>query len=49
MHGLTPDMVSAYAEAGVDRVIALLLAMQPGDVPGALDGLDACLEAARRV
>lgn len=45
--GLTPEMVEQYAQLGVDRVIALLIAVEPDDIPGALDGLVPCLEAAQ--
>ncbi|MBI2167919.1 MAG: LLM class F420-dependent oxidoreductase [Actinobacteria bacterium] len=46
--GLTPDMVKAYADRGVNRIISLLIAIQPDDIPSALDALVPCLEAAQR-
>lgn len=48
-HGLTADMVKEYADVGVDRVIGMLVAMQPDDIEPALDGLAPCVEAARQV
>lgn len=45
-NGLTPDMVSAYADAGVDQITALLFATSPDDVAGAFDALQPCLDAA---
>ncbi|HLG01375.1 MAG TPA: LLM class F420-dependent oxidoreductase [Acidimicrobiia bacterium] len=46
-HGLTPEMVDGYRALGVDRVIALVIAVSPDDVPTALDALDSCLAAAK--
>lgn len=46
-HGLTPDDVKRYADLGVDRVIAVAIAMQPDDLPAALDALIPCLESAQ--
>lgn len=45
-NGLTPEMVEQYAEAGVDRVIGLFIAMTMDDLGPALDGLAPCVEAA---
>lgn len=46
-HGLTPEMTEQYAEAGVDRVIALFFAATVDDVAPTLDGLVPSVEAAR--
>lgn len=46
-HGLTPDMVEQYREAGIDRVIALFIAMETDQIPGALDDLVPSVEAAK--
>lgn len=43
-HGLTPEMVEQYAEAGVDQVTALFFAMSADDVEEAFDGLQPCLD-----
>lgn len=45
--GLTPEMVTSFRERGIDRVIALLIAVAPDDVPDALDTLVPCLDAAK--
>jgi len=44
---LTPDTVVGYREAGVDRVIAVVIGGTPDDIPGSLEALEPCLEAAR--
>jgi probable F420-dependent oxidoreductase len=44
--GIDPDKVTRYADAGVDRVIVLALALEPGQVGSVLDDLVPCLEAA---
>lgn len=43
-NGLTPEMVEAYHEAGVDEVTALFFAATPEDVPAAFDELQPCLD-----
>jgi probable F420-dependent oxidoreductase len=47
-HGLTPDDMAGYAEAGADAVAALFFAFTPEDVARAFDDLEACREAAAR-
>jgi hypothetical protein len=44
---LDPATTERYAEAGADAVAALVFAASAGDVPGAFDLLDPCLERAR--
>ncbi len=44
--GLTPEAVSAYAEAGADAVAALFFATSPEEVTAQLDALAPCLERA---
>ena len=46
MHGITPEMVEGFAALGVDRVIALFIGGDVGDVEAQLDGLQPCLDAA---
>jgi probable F420-dependent oxidoreductase len=43
---LTPEDVTAYAEAGADAVAALFFAFTPDDVARTFDDLEACREAA---
>ena len=47
MHPLTPDMVTAYGEAGVDRVIGLVCGAAPPDYTPAIEALEPCLARAR--
>jgi probable F420-dependent oxidoreductase len=47
-HQLTPEWVTAYADAGADAVAALFFAMSADDVGRAFDDLEACREAAAR-
>lgn len=46
MQGISPEMVEGFAELGVDRVIALFIGGDVGDVEAQLDGLQPCLDAA---
>lgn len=46
-NGCTPELIEQYAQEGIDRVIALLLAFTPDDIPRALDDLEPCFERAR--
>ena len=45
--GLNPDMVEGFKARGVDRVITLIIAVQPDDVTTALDALVPCIEVAK--
>jgi probable F420-dependent oxidoreductase len=45
---LSPDAVSAYAQAGADAVAALFFAFGPDEVEKAFDDLEACRAAAAR-
>jgi probable F420-dependent oxidoreductase len=47
-NALTPDDVSAYAEAGADAVAAFFLSFSPQDVAATFDALEPCREAARQ-
>lgn len=49
LHGISPDLVERYAEAGVDRVVALFLAPTTEGLPAAFEDLAPSIEAARRV
>ena len=44
MHPLTPDMVTAYGEAGVDRVIGMVFGAGPDDFRAGIEALEPCLE-----
>jgi probable F420-dependent oxidoreductase len=46
LRGITPEMVAEYREAGIDRVIALILGGSAEDFEAGLDGLQPCLDAA---
>lgn len=46
-HGLTSEMVEAYRQLGVDRVITLLIAVDAAGVDTALDAMTPCVEAAK--
>jgi probable F420-dependent oxidoreductase len=45
LKGISPEMVSRFADMGVDRVIALFIGGDAGDVEAQLDGLQPCLDA----
>lgn len=45
-HGLTPELVEGYAEAGVDQVVGMIFATDKAGVEPALAGLDASREMA---
>lgn len=47
LNPLTPEMVTQYREAGVDRVIAVVFGGSPEDFAKAFDDLGPCLDAAR--
>ncbi|MET0912569.1 MAG: LLM class flavin-dependent oxidoreductase, partial [Acidimicrobiales bacterium] len=47
MHPLTPDMVTAYGEAGVDRVIGMVFGAGPDDFKAGIEALEPCLDRAR--
>jgi probable F420-dependent oxidoreductase len=47
LHALTPEMVTAYGEAGVDRVIGLVFGGSRDDFAQGITALEPCLEAAR--
>jgi alkanesulfonate monooxygenase SsuD/methylene tetrahydromethanopterin reductase-like flavin-dependent oxidoreductase (luciferase family) len=43
MHAVTPELVAAYAERGVDRLVLLCLAFEESAVAGTMDDLAALL------
>ncbi len=47
LQGITPEMVSAYGEAGVDRVIGMVFGATGDDFKAALDALQPCADAAQ--
>jgi probable F420-dependent oxidoreductase len=47
-HGMTPELVERYAEAGVDQVAGMIFAMDKAGVEPALAGLDPSREMAAR-
>jgi probable F420-dependent oxidoreductase len=47
LNPLTPEMVTAYGEAGVDRVIGLAFGGSPDDFAQGIAAFEPCLEAAR--
>lgn len=47
LQGLTPEMVTAYGEAGVDRVIGMVFGATPDDFKAGLEALEPCRERAR--
>jgi probable F420-dependent oxidoreductase len=46
LQGLTPEMVTEYREAGVDRVIGMIFGATGDDFEAGLDALQPCLDAA---
>jgi probable F420-dependent oxidoreductase len=46
LNGISPEMVEGFAALGIDRVIALFIGGDKGDVEAQLDGLQPCLDAA---
>jgi probable F420-dependent oxidoreductase len=46
LQGLTPEMVTEYGEAGVDRVIGMVFGATGDDFKAGLDALQPCLDAA---
>jgi len=47
LHGLTPEMVEGYAEAGADGVTAMVFATSADEVRQAFDDLQPCIDVAR--
>jgi probable F420-dependent oxidoreductase len=47
LQGLTPEMVTEYGEAGVDRVIGMVFGATGDDFKAGLDALQPCVDNAR--
>ena len=47
LQGMTPEMVTEYGEAGIDRVIGMVFGATGDDFKASLDLLQPCLEAAK--